>query len=89
MLTSHDLDLSITTAEQVLHLMELGDIWIERSSRDGFYCAVERMSGMQIPINQSLARSVSKDSRVTRQEWRQGWEVAMPTGPVRWLIGMD
>jgi hypothetical protein len=81
------LDLNLTTAERVLHLMTVGDIWIERDSHLGFYIAIERLSGSPVPINQALAKSITRDPRVTREEWREGWQFAKHTGKVRWVIG--
>lgn len=80
------LDLTITTQEELLHLMKIGDIWIERSGKNAFFVAVERQSGRIVPVNQKLARAVIHHPLVVTQRWREGWGEAKPTEITRWII---
>lgn len=80
------LNLNLTSVQEVLHLMEIGDVWIERTSAtEGFFYLVERQSGHMLPINQALAKSLVHHHQVTQQRWYQGWGSPKPTKIMRWV----
>jgi hypothetical protein len=80
------LDPNITTQDELLHLMSIGDVWIERSGSNSFFYLVERQGGRVRPINQQLAKSTIHHFSVTQQRWYQGWGSPKATSISRWIV---
>ena len=76
--------MNMWTKEQILRQLKTGDIQLKRDTSDGFVY-IEDSYGEISPINQDLAKQVTRDPHVTQERWREGWNGAVDTGKVRWV----